>query len=92
MIFPAASVNIQGNLSSFGAIADSGKVVYRRFCPNCGSGVANGSNGDSGIIVVLAGTLDDTTAFVPTVEIFCDKALPWAHNVSERKRFRGMPV
>jgi hypothetical protein len=92
MIFPAASVDIQGNLGSFVAIADSGNAVYRRFCPTCGSGVANGSNSDSGIIVVLAGTLHDTTAFIPTVEIFCDTALPWAHNVSERKRFRGMPV
>jgi putative transposase len=63
-----------------------------RSCPNCGSGVINGGDSDPDRVVGLVGTLDDPTPFVPNVEIFCDTAWPWAHDVSERKRFRGMPV
>jgi hypothetical protein len=92
MIFPAASVNVQGDLRSFGAVADSGNTVYRRFCPNCGSGVVNEGDGDPGRIVVLVGTLDDPTVFIPNVEIMCDTAWPWVPGGSGRKRFRGMPV
>jgi hypothetical protein len=92
MVFRAASVSIQGDLRSFKAIADSGNAIYRRFCPNCGSKVVNEADGAPGMIIVLAGTLDDPTAFVPNVELFCDTAWSWAHSASERKRFRGMPV
>jgi len=92
MIFPAASVNIQGDLRSFGAVADSGNTVYRRFCPNCGSGVVNEGDGASMIIIVLVGTLDDPNVFVPSVEIMCDTAWSWAQSASGRKRFPGMPV
>jgi hypothetical protein len=56
MIFFATSVSIRGHLRSFGGIADPGNAVYRRFCPDCGSGVVNWSDGDPGIIVVQAGT------------------------------------
>ena len=92
MIFPAASVNIQGDLRSFGAVADFGNTVYRRFCPNCGSGVVNKGDEASEIIIVLVGTLDDPTVFVPNVEIMCETAWSWAQSASRRKRFRGMPM
>jgi hypothetical protein len=92
MIFPATSVKIKGDLRSFGTIADSGNTVYRRFCPCCGSGVVNQGDGAPELIIVLVGTLDDPSSFIPTVEIFCDTAWPWAQRVSGRKRFRGMPV
>jgi hypothetical protein len=92
MIFPTASVSLQGELCSFGMTSDSGNAVYRRFCPNCGSGVVNEGDRDPGRIVVLVGTLDDPTAFAPTVDIFCDTARSWAHATSGRKQFRGMPA
>jgi hypothetical protein len=92
MIFPTTSVNLQGELSSFGTVADSGNTVFRRFCPNCGSGVINQGAGASEMTIVLVGTLDDPTVFTPNVEIMCDTAWPWVHGGSERKRFRRMPV
>ena len=92
MIFPTTSVNLQGELSSFGTVADSGNTVFRRFCPNCGSGVINQGAGASEMTIVLVGILDDPTVFTPNVEIMCDTAWPWVHGGSERKRFRRMPV
>jgi hypothetical protein len=68
-------------------------MVYRRFCPNCGSGVINGSEADPGIAVVLAGTLDDPSRFNPTVELFCGRARSWLRRLAgQRQRFPGMPA
>ena len=88
--FPASAVGITGKLRTFEHFGDSGRPVHRRFCPNCGSGVVN-ADPTHGLIIVLAGTLDDPTVFKPTIEICCDTALPWARVVGERKRFPGMP-
>jgi hypothetical protein len=85
------SVSITGELKTFEHVGDSGRPVHRRFCPNCGSGVVN-ADPTHDLVIVLAGTLDDPTAFRPTIEICCETALPWMHGDGERKRFPGMPV
>src|SRR5258708_38595736 len=84
MMFPAASVNLKGELKSFDLAGDSGRIVHRRFCPNCGSGVVNDGDGDPGVMLVLAGRLDDQTVFIPTFEVFCATAQPWRHPGNER--------
>jgi NAD(P)-dependent dehydrogenase (short-subunit alcohol dehydrogenase family) len=38
---PTASVSTTGELKTFEHPGGSGRPVYRRFCPNCGSGVIN---------------------------------------------------
>src|SRR5882724_1754946 len=88
MMFPAASVNLQGELKSFDLAGDSGRIVHRRFCPNCGSGVVNEGEGDAGIMIVLVGSQDDQTVFKPTFEVMCETAQSWVHNGSkDRRRF-----
>jgi len=90
VIFATASVTVTGELSTFEHRGDSGRIVGRCFCPNCGSGIVN-LDPTHGMMVILVGTLDDPTVFQPTIEIQCDTALAWAHFVSDRKRFSGMP-
>jgi hypothetical protein len=92
MIFPRTAVRLEGTLTSFSARSDRGGIVYRRFCPNCGSGVINGSEADPGIAVILAGTLDDPSRFNPTVELFCGRAQSWLQLAGQRQRFPGMPA
>jgi len=92
MMFPVASVNVQGELRTFDLAGDSGRIVHRRFCPNCGSGVLNEGEGDPGVMIVLVGTLDDQTVFVPTFEVMCEFAQPWVQAGGERRRFPGMPT
>ena len=89
--FPTASVSIQGELKTFQDTGDSGKPVYRRFCPNCGSGIAAEADVLPGLTIVLAGTLDDPTPFKPTMELYCSSAHPWVHAGGERTRFPKMP-
>jgi hypothetical protein len=89
--FPATAVSVRGELKTYEDTGDSGKPVHRRFCPNCGSGLIAEVDIMPGMTLVLAGTLDDPTAFKPAMEIYCASAQPWTQTTEERKRFPKMP-
>lgn len=44
-----------------------------------------------GVTFVLAGTLDDPSAFKPTMELYCSSAQSWTKEPAERQRFDKMP-
>ena len=89
--FPTASVAVQGELRTYQDTGDSGKPVYRRFCPNCGSGLLADAEALNGLTLVLVGTLDDPSAYQPAMEIYCSSAQPWVQLGGERNRFPKMP-
>lgn len=89
--FPTSSVSVQGDLKTYDEISDAGRAVHRRFCPNCGSGVIAEADAFPGMTIFLAGSLDDPTAYKPTVEFFCSSAQPWFHAAGERTQFARMP-
>ena len=91
MAFPSAAVSVQGELKTYQGTGDTGQAVYRRFCPNCGSGIIAEAAVMPGMTMVLAGSLDDTSAFNPAVEIYCSSAQPWTQATAERQRFAKMP-
>ena len=90
--FPSEAIKVQGELKTYQDTGDSGQPVFRRFCPNCGSGVIADVNVLPAMTLVLAGTLDDPTAFTPTMEVFCSSAQPWMSTGGERARFPKMPT
>jgi len=89
--FPSEAVNVTGELKTFDDVGDSGQPVHRRFCPNCGSGVIAECDVLPGLIIVLAGGLDDPAAFKPTMDVYWSRAHPWFHNGSARQQFPMMP-
>jgi hypothetical protein len=90
LLLATNQVSLHGDMKTFGMTGGSGQVIHRRFCVNCGSGVVNEVDVLPGAIIVLAGTLDDPTVFVPTVEIYCSAAQPWVNDRRERQRFPMM--
>jgi len=90
--FPSENIKVQGELKTYQDTGDSGQPVFRRFCPNCGSGVIADVNVLPGMTLVLAGTFDDPVAFTPTMEVFCSSAQPWMSTGGERARFPKMPT
>lgn len=56
-------------------IADSGRVVTRFVCPDCGSWVYNGAKPDGRR--VRAGTLDDVSWLRPTTHFWTRSKQPW---------------
>lgn len=92
MVFPSQAMKVEGDLKTYDEVADSGKSVHRRFCPNCGSGVMAEVDAMPGVMIVLAGSLDEPAAFKPSMEIFCSSAQPWMLEPSnQRKKFDRMP-
>ena len=88
---PKQTLAVQGALKTFNDRADSGRTVYRRFCPECGSSVIDEAEARPDVVGIAVGTLDDPSWIKPTIEVFCDRAHPWVTLGGERRRFsRGM--
>jgi hypothetical protein len=82
---PKAAVQIRGTIKTFSKLGDSGKPILRHFCPECGSSIADEPS--NGAIILNAGTLDDPSSVIPTLEIYCDRALPWVQLAGDTQRF-----
>ena len=87
---PADALKITGTPKTFRDTGDSGKALLRRFCPECGSTLFDEAEAMPGVVMVLTGTLDDTSWIKPAVEIFCDSAQPWVALGGEMQRFPKM--
>jgi hypothetical protein len=88
---PQPALSVQGDLKTFEDKGDSGKAMFRRFCPNCGSTVMDEAEAMPGVIMVQVGTLDDTSWVKPAMQIYCDSAQPWVQLGGEMQHFAKMP-
>jgi len=84
------SVNFSGNLSLYEDKGDSGKSVNRYFCNQCGSPLYSESEALAGLMILKAGTLDDSSWIKPDTAIYCDSAQPWVDLGNEIKNFPKM--
>ena len=85
--FPIEAMSIQGALSDYRSIADSGNVMHRRFCVSCGTPVFSESEARPHRIFVRAGSLDDPTIARPAMTIWTSQAPPWAQIDPQLPRF-----
>ena len=79
LVFPRDGVTVTGELRTFVDHGDSGREVYRRFCPACGSPVLTDTAAAEaqGIIFVKGGTVDDPSDLKPTLHYWRASAQPW---------------
>ena len=77
--FPSNAISIEGNLTDYRSVAESGNVMHRRFCPSCGTQMFSEAEVRPHLIFVRAGTLDDPSIVVPTVNIWTESAPKWAN-------------
>ncbi len=73
------SLKTSGMLKTFIDMSDSGRPVYRQFCPNCGSPIISDTPQakEDGIIFLKAGTLDDTSDMTPGMHYWTESAQSW---------------
>ncbi len=76
--FPSNAITIEGKLSDYRSVADSGNVMHRRFCPACGTAMFSEAESRPHLIFVRAGTLDDTEIAKPAMTIWTSQAPSWA--------------
>ena len=92
-VVPAGTLTVSGELKSYLDTADSGNVLERQFCPQCGSPVFSVPRGNPGITAIKAGTLDDPGRLKPAAQIWCASAQPWLPDLANLPRFeRNLPA
>jgi len=70
---------LQGQLTDFQHVADSGTTRSRPFCPKCGTPIyAKSVGGGLPMIGFRVGTLDQRYKLVPNFQVWCRSAQPWA--------------
>lgn len=77
MIFLENAVKITGQPKYHQLIADSGKKVWRGFCPECGTQTFGKFESMPGMVGIGAGTLDDPAVYTPMLNFFVSSAQPW---------------
>jgi hypothetical protein len=91
MVLPASSVTLTGEPRYYKTVGDAGKAVERGFCPACGSPVSAKLERFPDAIGIYAASLDDPSAYQPTLEIFTSSAQPWTAMLSDtQKKPKGL--
>lgn len=75
---PRTALTLEGELTGWESVADSGNTVRRSFCARCGTPVLSESSGWPDLVTLRAGTLDDPDAVTPQWNIWTDSAPSWA--------------
>jgi hypothetical protein len=88
---PKPAITFTGTVKTYEGRGDSGKATYKRFCPDCGSPIADEAELMADTVMIPVGTLDDRSWVKPTMQIYCDSAQPWVNLVGDMQRFGKMP-
>ena len=76
---PSASLTIlSGEVKAYTKTADSGKLITREFCPQCGSTLFTRSAVFPDHVFIKAGTLNDPTVVKPKDQIWTSVKVPWS--------------
>lgn len=92
-VVPTESFRItRGTPKCYGDSAtQSGRTLSRFFCGDCGSPIYGSRNPNPGVVVVRAGTLDDSSGMKITGNIWTGAARSWAHIDPASERHPGNP-
>jgi len=91
MAFAAADLTFSGPTRIFTSESARGTPAVRNTCPVCASLVFGGPVGETDSHTIYAGSLDDPTAFRPTVAIFVKGRPDWAAVPEGLEMFEGLP-
>jgi hypothetical protein len=86
-VFPKEAFTITGERKSYTSIADSGAVMHRSFCPDCGTPVFSEAEPRPHVLIVRVGTLDDPELGKPVATIWTSSAPSWACTDATLPRF-----
>jgi hypothetical protein len=91
VVFPSDALRVEGQLTDFRSVADSGRVMHRHFCPSCGTPLFSAAEERPHLVIVRNGSLDDTELIRPGATIWTDSAPEWAWIDETVPRFAGQP-
>jgi len=91
VLVPVSAVSISGEVKYYEVVGDSGAIVRRGFCPNCGARLLGKPTASSNLIGIMAGSLDDPSWFRPQADIYTASAQPWDYMNPNLPKFPGLP-
>ena len=89
--FPAGKVKFTGKLKSYKSKTASGGTATRKFCPVCGGRISYESTNWPGMLLVMAGSLDDASFLKPGMAVFGKRKHAWDHMDASIQTFEAMP-
>lgn len=92
MMVPEGGFTLSGAVKSYEKPADSGNMVTRWFCPDCGSAIYSTNSGVPGMVFVRASSLDDPEVFRPQLIVYTDRAASWDSMDPNLPGFATMPA
>ena len=90
-IYAADDLKLTGATKTYTYTADSGNPVTMTFCPTCSSTIHMTSPKFAGLVLVRAGTLDDSTGIAPQFAVFAKRRPAWDHAFESIPQFPEMP-
>ncbi|HVN91137.1 MAG TPA: GFA family protein [Candidatus Binataceae bacterium] len=91
LVFPLYAVAITGEARYFVVGGDTGNLVNRGFCANCGSPLFTRPELLPDAIAIKAASLDDPNQFSPQMECYVDSAPSWATLTAGVTKFHKAP-
>jgi hypothetical protein len=91
VVVPSEAMIVHGPLTEYRSVADSGNVMFRRFCPVCGTPMFSQAEVRPHQLIVRAGTLDQPDRVTPTSAIWTDSAPQWVCFDPALSRLPGQP-
>ena len=84
-------LTIEGEVMEFHHKADSGSDMTKANCAKCGSPVYGLNSAREGVVVIRAGTLDQTDLITPGVNVFMERKVGSTPIDDALKKFDRMP-
>lgn len=91
IVLPEAAYTQSGELKSYDHPADSGNIVSRLFCPNCGCAIHSTNSGMPGMVFVRASSLDDPNVISPQMVVYASRAATWDYVDPALPKFDTVP-
>jgi hypothetical protein len=88
--FSEDAIAVLGTLNFYTATGDSGNAVTRAFCPKCGSPMLWKFAAFPGLALVMAGSLDDPSGFMPQAVLYASQGNAWDHMNPELPKFEKL--
>ena len=91
IVIPEDGFSVSGELTFYDRPADSGNMVSRGFCPNCGSAVYSTNSAMQGVCFPRASSLDDPDVITPSMVVYASRAASWDHMDPDLPSFDTVP-
>ena len=89
--FPESAVKFTGAVKTYASKTDSGVEARRDFCPICGGRIAFRSDTFAGMVLLMAGSLDDPSPIKPAAALYEKRHAEWDYFDPALPRPEGMP-